>query len=60
MGEIWKLWRESWYLLRTKYEPPANAKQFGIYCREILKMENFRLVASVDRRQFRTGFNMHR
>ncbi len=29
----------SWRLLKTKYEPPANLRQFGIYFREILKMD---------------------
>jgi hypothetical protein len=44
VGETWKLFRENFNLLRSKYEPPANLKQFNIYCREVLKMENFRKV----------------
>jgi solute carrier family 25 oxoglutarate transporter 11 len=42
IGETWKLWRENWKLLRTKYEPPANLKQFSIYCSQIMKMNNFK------------------
>jgi len=40
--ECFTTFYQNFALLLTKYEPPASARQAFIFCREVLKMENYK------------------
>lgn len=42
VNEVSILFTENWRLMTKEYEWPKNAKQYGIFTREVLRMDNFK------------------